>query len=54
PPYHLLLTVASQTFERLQGTDIRTLNRQLKRTFDMIELSTMSNTIIESVMVDVD
>ncbi|KAI8146255.1 hypothetical protein BJV82DRAFT_410639 [Fennellomyces sp. T-0311] len=53
-PYHLLKSQVTQTLQRLRATDIRALNRRLKRAFDILELSTMSNSIIENVLVDVE
>lgn len=40
--------------QRLQQTDIRALNRRLRRAFDILELSSMSNSIIENIVTDVD
>lgn len=53
-PYHMLQTHIAQTLERLRATDIRALNRRLRRAFDIIELSTMSNSIIENILEDID
>ncbi|KAI8341060.1 hypothetical protein BC941DRAFT_415769 [Chlamydoabsidia padenii] len=52
-PYHQLQTHASHVFDRLKSTDIRSLNRRLKRAFDMVELSKMSNSIIDSILADI-
>ncbi|GAA5809243.1 hypothetical protein MFLAVUS_002648 [Mucor flavus] len=48
--YHQVTTV----LQRLQQTDIRALNRRLRRAFDILELSSMSNSIIENIVTDVD
>ncbi|KAI7863610.1 hypothetical protein BDF14DRAFT_1350354 [Spinellus fusiger] len=53
-PYHELHFYVSQTLQRLVATDIRALNRRLRRTFDIFELSSMSNSIIENILVDID
>ncbi|KAI9485132.1 hypothetical protein BDB00DRAFT_878005 [Zychaea mexicana] len=53
-PFHLLKAHVTQTLQRLRATDIRALNRRLKRAFDILELSTMSNSIIDNVLVDVE
>lgn len=53
-PYHMLQTHIAQTLERLRATDIRALNRRLRRAFDIIELSTMSNSIIENILEDIE
>ncbi|KAF7725710.1 hypothetical protein EC973_009427 [Apophysomyces ossiformis] len=53
-PYCVLESHVSQVLERLRGTDIRALNRRLRRAFDMLELSNMSNSIIENILVDID
>ncbi|KAJ3086196.1 hypothetical protein HK102_013423, partial [Quaeritorhiza haematococci] len=39
---------------RLQSTDTRSLNRRLRRAFDINELTALSNELIENVMVDVE
>ncbi|KAG0169727.1 hypothetical protein DFQ30_003285 [Apophysomyces sp. BC1015] len=54
PPYCALESHISQVLARLRATDIRALNRRLHRAFDMLELSNMSNSIIENVLVDVE
>lgn len=53
-PYHVLQTNAAQTLERLRATDIRALNRRLRKAFDIFELGTMSNSIIENVLTEVE
>lgn len=40
--------------QRLQQTDIRALNRRLRRAFDILELSNMSNSIIENIDTDIE
>lgn len=52
-PYHSLQHLGVHFFERLKATDIRALNRQLRRAFDILELSSMSNSIIDNVLTDV-
>lgn len=44
----------SQILSRLNASDIRILNRRLKRAFDIVELSNMSNSVIENIMIDID
>jgi hypothetical protein len=39
--------------DRLKSTDIRLLNRRLQRAFDMMELSSMSNSILDSILADI-
>jgi hypothetical protein len=52
-PFDVLHSVTQQTFEKINATDTRTLNRRLKRgVFDMSELSTLSNSILQSILVD--
>ncbi|KAI8970192.1 hypothetical protein BDF20DRAFT_916038 [Mycotypha africana] len=53
-PYTKLHEHVSQLLDRLRGSDIRVLNRRLKRAFDIKELSSMSNSIIENLLVDID
>lgn len=53
-PYVLLHDHVSQVLERLRGSDILALNRRLKRAFDIIELSSMSNSVIENILMDID
>ncbi|KAM3578328.1 hypothetical protein VKS41_009229 [Umbelopsis sp. WA50703] len=52
-PYHSLHHLGTHYYERLKATDIRALNRQLRRTFDILELSSMSNSIIDNVLADI-
>ncbi|KAI8343794.1 hypothetical protein EDC96DRAFT_522075 [Choanephora cucurbitarum] len=54
PPFHQLYKQVTLVLQRLQQTDIRALNRRLRRTFDIVELSTMSNTMIENILTDVN
>lgn len=53
-PYASLHGLGMHLLDRLRGTDIRALNRRLKRAFDILELSGMSNSIIENVLTDVE
>lgn len=53
-PYVLLQEHVTQVLERLRGSDIRALNRRLKRAFDIIELSSMSNSVIDNILIDIE
>lgn len=53
-PFHQLYNQVTIVLQRLQQTDIRALNRRLRRAFDIFELSSMSNSIIENIVTDVD
>ncbi|KAF7722544.1 hypothetical protein EC973_002968 [Apophysomyces ossiformis] len=53
-PYHQLWIYMTQYLERLRDTDIRALNRRLRRAFDILELSTMSNSIIDNILIEVE
>ncbi|KAG2224235.1 hypothetical protein INT45_000264 [Circinella minor] len=53
-PYYQLKQHVTKVLQRLRATDIRALNRRLKRAFDILELSTMSNSIIDNILMDVD
>jgi hypothetical protein len=53
-PFRQLYNQVSMILQRLQQTDIRALNRRLRRAFDILELSNMSNSIIENIVSDVD
>lgn len=53
-PFILLQEQVAHIIERLRGSDIRALNRRLKRAFDIAELSNMSNSIIDNILMDVD
>lgn len=53
-PFQQLYNQITNVLQRLQQTDIRTLNRRLRRAFDIFELSSMSNSIIENIITDVD
>lgn len=50
----MLYEHVTQVLERLRGSDIRTLNRRLKRAFDITELSSMSNSIIDNIIMELD
>lgn len=50
----MLLEHVTQVLERLRGSDIRTLNRRLKRAFDITELSSMSNSIIDNIIMELE
>ncbi|CAO3591445.1 unnamed protein product [Absidia cylindrospora] len=52
-PYDQLEKHASLVYDRLKSTDIRSLNRRLKRAFDIMELSSMSNSIIDNILNDI-
>ncbi|KAI8388798.1 uncharacterized protein BYT42DRAFT_561264 [Radiomyces spectabilis] len=52
--YSALQLIAHQLFERLCATDPRKLNRRLHRAFDMSELSDMSNSIIQNILIDIE
>lgn len=51
-PFQLLHAVTQQTFDKINATDTRVLNRRLKRVFDMSELSDLSNSILSNIAVD--
>ncbi|KAL7314050.1 hypothetical protein PS15m_007708 [Mucor circinelloides] len=53
-PFKQLYSQVFNVLQRLQQTDIRALNRRLRRAFDILELSSMSNSIIENIVTDVD
>ncbi|PHZ14857.1 uncharacterized protein RHIMIDRAFT_235610 [Rhizopus microsporus ATCC 52813] len=53
-PFAILQDQVSQIVNRLRGSDIRVLNRKLKRAFDIVELSSMSNSVIENILMDID
>ncbi|KAG0173818.1 hypothetical protein DFQ30_006942 [Apophysomyces sp. BC1015] len=53
-PYHQLRSHMTQSLQRLKDTDICALNRRLRRAFDILELSTMSNSIIDNILIDVE
>lgn len=53
-PFALLQEHVTQVLDRLRGSDIRALNRRLKRAFEITELSNMSNSIIDNILMDVD
>lgn len=51
-PFDLLQAVTQQTFDKINATDTRVLNRRLKRVFDMSELSDLSNSILSNISID--
>lgn len=51
-PFDVLNSVTQQTFDKINATDTRVLNRRLKRVFDMSELSDMSNSILNNILFD--
>ncbi|KAG2194232.1 hypothetical protein INT47_005700 [Mucor saturninus] len=53
-PYVSLHEHVLHVLERLRGSDILALNRRLKRAFDIIELSSMSNSVIENILMEID
>ncbi|KAI8875585.1 hypothetical protein K501DRAFT_233480 [Backusella circina FSU 941] len=53
-PFRQLHVQISVVLQRLKQTDIRALNRRLRRAFDMLELSSMSNSIIENILHDME
>ncbi|RCI06004.1 hypothetical protein CU098_009115 [Rhizopus stolonifer] len=53
-PFRQLYHQVTIVLQRLQQTDIRALNRRLRRAFDIFELSSMSNSIIENIVTDID
>ncbi|CAG8675433.1 24681_t:CDS:2 [Dentiscutata erythropus] len=53
-PYQLLFNLASHIMDRMKGTDLMALNRRLKRTFDILELTNLSNNLIENILSDVE
>ncbi|KAJ3300514.1 hypothetical protein HK104_011020 [Borealophlyctis nickersoniae] len=57
PPAHIYLRtlhkMGDQLHKRLAATDTVTLNRKIRRTFDLGELSRLSNNVIENVLADV-
>lgn len=53
-PYKLLQEHVTQVLDRLRGSDILALNRRLKRAFDITELSSMSNSVIDNILMDID
>ncbi|CAB5195211.1 unnamed protein product [Rhizophagus irregularis] len=53
-PYQSLFNIGCSIMDRLKGTDLLALNRRLKRTFDILELSSLSNNLIENILADVE
>jgi hypothetical protein len=51
-PFDVLQSVTQQTFDKINATDTRVLNRRLRRVFDMSELSDLSNSILSSILID--
>lgn len=51
-PFDVLQSVTQQTLEKINATDTRVLNRRLRRVFDMSELSDMSNSILNTILLD--
>ncbi|KAI8884374.1 hypothetical protein K501DRAFT_271764 [Backusella circina FSU 941] len=51
-PFDILQVAAQEMFSKICNTDTRVLNRQLKRAFDQIELSEMSNSMIHDIMAE--
>lgn len=49
-----LLKQTRDIVRRLDSTDMRILNRRLQRTFDIRQLSQLSNTVLENILTDVD
>ncbi|KAI7870712.1 hypothetical protein BDF14DRAFT_1401764 [Spinellus fusiger] len=52
-PYRTLHTVLQQMYEQLQATDTRALNRHLNRAFDMAYLTSMSNNLLQTLLMDI-
>ncbi|RCH90851.1 hypothetical protein CU097_005733 [Rhizopus azygosporus] len=53
-PLDVLHSVTQQTLDKIKSTDVRLLNKRLKRIFDMTELSEMSNKMIMTLLDDLD
>jgi hypothetical protein len=51
-PFDVLQSVTQQTFDKINSTDTRILNRRLRRVFDISELSDMSNHILKGILKD--
>lgn len=51
-PFDVLQSVTQQTFDKINATDTRILNRRLRRVFDISELSDMSNHILRGILLD--
>lgn len=51
-PFEVLQSVTQQTIDKINATDTRVLNRRLKRVFDMSELSDLSNSLLNNLLVD--
>ncbi|KAI9277588.1 hypothetical protein BY458DRAFT_504516 [Sporodiniella umbellata] len=52
-PFVFLQDQIRQILNRFQDTNLIVLNRRLKRTFDIVEISRMSNAVIENIMGDI-
>ncbi|CAG8781930.1 12700_t:CDS:1, partial [Acaulospora morrowiae] len=53
-PYQSLFNLASHIVDRIKDTDLLALNRRLKRTFDILDLTNLSNNLIENIQNDVE
>ncbi|KAI8386990.1 hypothetical protein BD560DRAFT_486544 [Blakeslea trispora] len=53
-PFAILREYVTQVLDKLRGSDTRTLNRHLRRAFDIQELSSMSNAMIENILLEAD
>ncbi|KAG2237975.1 hypothetical protein INT48_002537 [Thamnidium elegans] len=51
-PFEVLQSVTQQTIDKINATDTRVLNRRLKRVFDMSELSDLSNSLLNNLLID--
>jgi hypothetical protein len=54
PSINLLHTVTQQTLDKMNAADVRVLNKKLKRTLDMTDLSEMSNTMLSRLLDDLE
>ncbi|EIE91577.1 hypothetical protein RO3G_16288 [Rhizopus delemar RA 99-880] len=54
PSINLLHTVTQQTLDKMNAADVRVLNKKLKRTLDMTDLSEMSNTMLSRILDDLE
>ncbi|CAJ0763761.1 13228_t:CDS:10, partial [Entrophospora sp. SA101] len=53
-PYQSLFNSCNHIMERFKGTDILALSKQLKKAFDILELTSLSNNLIENILADVE
>ncbi|OBZ90261.1 hypothetical protein A0J61_01678 [Choanephora cucurbitarum] len=53
-PFVVLREYVTQLLDKLRGSDTRALNRQLRRAFDIQELSRMSNAMIENILLEIE